>query len=278
MIRVDAHQHFWQYHPVRDSWITEDMSVIRRDFMPEDLEPLLAANGLDGCVLVQTDQSDDHTDWLLTLAEKHDFIKAVVGWTDLQSPDVKEKLSAYKKHKKLKGFRHILQGEQQRSFMLRHEFKNGIRQLANFGFTYDILIYPDQLRYTELLVKEYPDQPFVIDHLAKPYIRSNKIDEWRKEINAVARYPNVSCKLSGMVTEADWKTWTKESFRPYLDVVVNAFGVDRLLFGSDWPVCLVAASYADVVGIIRDYFSAFSEQEQAKVFGSNAVNFYNINN
>ena len=254
------------------------MSVIRRDFMPEDLEPLLAANGLDGCVLVQTDQSDDHTDWLLTLAEKHDFIKAVVGWTDLQSPDVKEKLSAYKKHKKLKGFRHILQGEQQRSFMLRHEFKNGIRQLANFGFTYDILIYPDQLRYTELLVKEYPDQPFVIDHLAKPYIRSNKIDEWRKEINAVARYPNVSCKLSGMVTEADWKTWTKESFRPYLDVVVNAFGVDRLLFGSDWPVCLVAASYADVVGIIRDYFSAFSEQEQAKVFGSNAVNFYNINN
>jgi L-fuconolactonase len=278
MIRVDAHQHFWQYHPVRDSWITEDMSVIRRDFMPEDLEPLLAANGLDGCVLVQTDQSDDHTDWLLTLAEKHDFIKAVVGWTDLQSPDVKEKLSAYKKHQKLKGFRHILQGEQQRSFMLRHEFKNGIRQLANFGFTYDILIYPDQLRYTELLVKEYPDQPFVIDHLAKPYIRSNKIDEWRKEINAIARYPNVSCKLSGMVTEADWKTWTKESFRPYLDVVVNAFGVDRLLFGSDWPVCLVAASYADVVGIIRDYFSAFSEQEQAKVFGSNAVNFYNINN
>lgn len=274
--KIDAHHHFWQFDPVRDNWINDDMERIQRDFLPEDLLPLLTAAGISGCVAVQSNQSEDENDFHVALAEKHDFIKGIVGWVDLQAANVDERLAHYSGFKKLKGFRHVLQGEAQRDFMLRPAFLNGIGLLAKYNFTYDILIYEDQLQYLPAFVSAFPDQRFVIDHLAKPNIKAGTIDEWKKAMAAVAQFQNVSCKISGMVTEADWLRWTKDDFRPYLDAVVEAFGPDRLLFGSDWPVCLVAASYAEVVNIAVEHFSSFSASEQEKIFGGNAVRFYQL--
>jgi L-fuconolactonase len=277
MLRIDAHQHFWKFDPIRDTWIGPDMAGIQKDFMPADLEPLLQSAGFDGCVLVQVDPSEDENDFQLDNARRHDFIKGVVGWVNLQDPRVEEKLEKYARHPKLKGFRHILQGERDRALMLQPAFKNGIGLLRKFGFTYDILIFPDQLGYTREFVASFPDQPFVIDHMAKPYIKDRMItDEWKDAIRNVAAYKNTYCKISGMVTEADWKNWKPEHFKPYLDTVVDAFGMDRVLFGSDWPVCLVAASYEQVLQIVTDYFAAFSKDEQAAFFGGNAVKFYNL--
>jgi L-fuconolactonase len=274
---IDAHQHFWKFDPVRDSWITPEMAVIQKDFYPADLKPILQAAGVDGTVLVQVDQSEDENEFLLANAEKNDFIRGVVGWVDLQSPAIEERLQYYRRFPKLKGFRHVLQGEQDRALMLKPRFKKGIGLLKQFEFTYDILIYPDQLGYTRDLVAAYPDQPFVIDHIAKPDIKGNRLTaEWQVAIRAVAVHKQVYCKLSGMVTEADWKKWRAADIKPYLDTVVEAFGTQRIMFGSDWPVCLVAASYEQVIGILRDYFSAFSKAEQEAIFGGNAITFYNL--
>lgn len=275
--KVDAHQHFWNFDPVRDSWITNEMSVIQKDFLPQDLKPLLQQNNIDACIAVQADSSEAETNFLIELANENDFIKGVVGWVDLLSGQVKERLENYKQFTKLKGFRYILQGQQDRAFMLNPAFINGIKALQDFNFTYDILIFPDQLQYTKNLIAMFPHQKFVIDHLAKPYIKNKKIEEWEKDIKAIAEYKNVSCKISGLVTEADWKHWNKNDFTPYMDVVVNAFGTDRILFGSDWPVCLVAASYAEMLDIVKEYFSSFTKEEQQQIFGGNAINFYNLN-
>lgn len=275
-MRVDAHQHFWQFDPVRDNWINEDMAAIQKDFMPQDLQPLLAENGFDGCVAVQADQSEEQTNFLVRLAEQHPFIKGVVGWVDLQAENITERLQHFSQYKIIKGFRHVLQGEPQRDLMLSPAFVRGIKALKEFDFTYDILIFLDQLIYSKNLAAQFPEQKFVIDHLAKPHIKKKEIKEWTLDIESIAKLPNVHCKVSGMVTEADWKGWQKEDFRPYMDVIVENFGIDRILFGSDWPVCLVAASYKEVVDIVQDYFSAFSDSEQAKVFGGNAVSFYNL--
>jgi len=277
MLRIDAHQHFWKFDPIRDSWITDDMKVIQKDFSPADLKPVLKAARMDGCIAVQVDQSEDDNDFLLDHAARHDFIKGVVGWVDLQSPLVEERLSHYQRYPKMKGFRHILQGEKDRALMLKPAFKRGIGLLQQFGYTYDILIYPDQLGYARDFTAAFPDQPFVIDHIAKPYIKDKKIiDEWKAAIKAVAAHGNVYCKISGMVTEADWKNWKKEDFRPYLDTILKAFGTARVFFGSDWPVCLVAASYSQMLEIVEDYFSSFSKNEQAAFFGGNAMKFYNL--
>lgn len=276
MQRIDAHQHFWRYHPVRDSWITEDMSVIQADFLPADLEPLLQQHQIDGCVLVQSDQTEVNNLFMLQLATENDFIKGVVGWIDLQADDIEARLQHFSSYKKLKGFRHVLQGETQRDFMLRSAFKKGISLLSQFGYTYDILIYPDQLNYSQQLVSSFPNQLFVIDHLAKPYINKREIKDWKADMQQMAAHPNVYCKLSGMVTEGDWKDWKNEDFFPYLDVVVNAFGTDRIMFGSDWPVCLLAATYGQVLQIVESYFSSFSEQEKEAVFGGNAIKFYQL--
>jgi L-fuconolactonase len=274
---IDAHQHFWKFDPFRDSWITDEMSVIQKNFLPADLEPVLEAAGVDGCVVVQSDQSEEENEFQLENAKKNDFVRGVVGWVDLQSPDVEEKLAHYRRWPKMKGFRHVLQGEKDRALMLKPAFKKGIGLLKQFGYTYDILIYPDQLGYTRDLVAEYPDQPFVIDHIAKPDIRGNKLHaEWQSAIRAVAVHKQVYCKISGIVTEADWKKWKPADLKPYLDTVVEAFGTDRIMFGSDWPVCLVAASYAEVIGVFRDYFSSFSKDEQDAFFGGNAITFYNL--
>ena len=276
-MKIDAHQHFWKFDPIRDSWIGEDMKVIQRDWMPADLKPVLEAAGIGGSVVVQSDQSEDENEFQLENAKRFDFIKGVVGWVDLQSPHVEDKLAHYRTFPKLKGFRHVLQGEKDRALMLKPAFKRGIALLQKFGFTYDVLIFPDQLGYTREFAAAFPDQPMIIDHIAKPNIRDKKLmAEWKAAIRAVAAQENVSCKISGMVTEADWKGWKPEDFSPYMDVVVEAFGPSRILYGSDWPVCLVAASYQQVWELVSNYFSSFSTDEQNAFFGGNAIKFYNL--
>jgi L-fuconolactonase len=277
MLKIDSHQHFWKFDPVRDSWIDDQMIAIRRDFLPAELESILTGNGFDGCITVQSDQSEKENEFQLANAKQHDFIKGIVGWVDLQSEQIEERLAYYKQFEKMKGFRHVLQGEVQRDFMLRPEFLNGISLLRKYGFTYDILIFPDQLKYTADFVSRFPNQPFVIDHLAKPGIKNHQINEWESDRRALAKFENVFCKVSGMVTEADWKAWKPEDFHPYLDVLVDAFGVDRLMYGSDWPVCNLAGIYERVVGLVKDYFSTFADAEQQKLFGGNAAKFYTIN-
>lgn len=276
-MRIDAHQHFWIFDPVRDSWISDEMPMIRKDFLPTDLKPLLEETGFDGCVAVQAAQSDSETKFLVALAQDNSFIKAVVGWIDLLSDDIERNLEVLQQYQVLKGFRHILQAEKDRAFMLRPDFKRGIRALGKLGFTFDLLVLPDQLAFTKELVRAFPDQKFVIDHLAKPLIKSGKVEGWEKDMRELARCNNVWCKLSGMVTEGDWHNWKQQDFDPYLDVVVDSFGVQRIMYGSDWPVCLVAASYQETFFIAKRYFSSFSRQEQEFIFGGNAVEFYQIN-
>ncbi|HRH61031.1 MAG TPA: amidohydrolase family protein [Chitinophagaceae bacterium] len=275
-MKIDAHQHFWKYNPLQHAWINDEMRMIQKDFMPQDLQPVLQQNNIDGCVLVQVDQTEEENIFLLNNAAQFDFIKGVVGWVDLQSPNITEGLEYYQQYKKMKGFRHILQGETQRDFMLRPAFMSGISLLSKYNFTYDILIFPDQLQYALQFVKAFPHQRFVIDHIAKPYIKDKKIDDWKRDMLQFKFFENVYCKISGMVTEADWQNWKYEDFVPYLDVVVESFGTDRIMFGSDWPVCLVAASYERMLGIVKKYFSSFSKGEQQKFFGDNAMKFYNL--
>jgi L-fuconolactonase len=252
------------------------MSVIQKDFLPQDLLPVLKENGIDGTVVVQSDQSEEENEFHLNNAKQFDFIKGIVGWIDLQAENIEERLAYYKQFEVMKGFRHVLQGEQDRALMLKPKFKRGIGLLSKYSFTYDVLIHADQLQYTEEFAAAFPDQPFVIDHIAKPYIKDKKIDEWKGAIQAVSQHKNVYCKISGMVTEADWKHWKKDDFKPYLDTVLEAFGINRIMFGSDWPVCLVAASYNEVISIVKDYFSSFSPNEQEMFFGGNATAFYNL--
>jgi L-fuconolactonase len=272
---IDAHQHFWQYHPVKHSWINDDMSVIRKDFYPAELQPILQQQQIDGCIAVQADQTEAETDWLISLADKVAFIKGVVGWVDLRADTIRERLAHYHQFPIVKGFRHILQGEDP-SFMLQPDFLRGIKALQEFGFSYDVLIYPKHLPAALALVKQFPEQLFVIDHLAKPDIKNGEITDWKKGMEAMALCPNVFCKVSGMVTEADWHHWQPTDLFPYLDIVTDAFGMQRLLYGSDWPVCLVAASYERMMAPVKEYYSNFSAAEQAALFGQNAAAFYHV--
>lgn len=277
-MKIDSHQHFWRFDPVRDSWINDEMKVIRKDFLPEDLGPILMENDIDGCVAVQADQSEEQNAFLLKLAAANSFIKGVVGWVDLRAGNIKDSLEFYHDFDKMKGFRHVLQGEEDRALMLKKEFKRGISLLEGYGYTYDILIYPDQLKYTAEFVNDFPHQRFVIDHIAKPNIKDKKLGEWEKNIKAVAQHLNVYCKVSGMVTEADWSNWKGEDFKPYLDVVFEAFGTKRVMYGSDWPVCEVAGGYQKMIGLVQDYTSVLSRNEQELFWGDNAINFYNLTN
>ena len=237
MKRIDSHQHFWKFDPVRDSWINDDMKVIQTDFLPEDLQPILEQNGFDGCITVQSDQDYGENRFQLNNAEGNNFIKGIVGWVNLSSPHVGKDLEYLSQFEKMKGFRHVLQGERQRDLMLQPSFMNGISLLNQYDFSYDILIFKDQLQYLPKFVSSFPDQPFVLDHISKPDIKTGEIDLWKKDISVLGQFQNLYCKISGMVTEADWKGWNKENFNPYMDVVVETFGVDRIMFGSDWPVC-----------------------------------------
>ncbi|UFH53780.1 amidohydrolase [Spirosoma sp. KNUC1025] len=274
---IDAHQHFWHFDPVRDSWITDDMAIIQRDFLPADLEPVLSANGIDGCVAVQASQSEEETLFLVNMARSYDIVKGVVGWVDLQSDQLPQRLEALSSHPEIKGYRHVAQAEPD-DFLARPAVVEGIRQLAAFGLTYDILIYPNQLKAALHLVREVPELNFVIDHLAKPHIKKREISRWSNFMVEIARHPNVSCKLSGMVTEADWHNWSKADFFPYMDVAFESFGPDRLMFGSDWPVCLVAANYTQVKTLVEEYVAPWGQEAREKVFGANAVSFYKLAN
>lgn len=276
MARIDAHQHFWKYDPVRDAWINADMHKIQRDFLPGDLAPILKKNGIDGTIAVQADQSEEENEFLLGLAQKNDFIKGVVGWIDFRAPNADERLSHYKAFPKMKGFRHVLQGEKDRAYMLLPDFKKGISLLEKYGYTYDILIYPDQLEYALAFCQAFPAQPFIIDHLAKPAIKTDGLLPWKKEITKFRDQEHVLCKVSGIITEADWQNWSAVDIYPYLDVVVNTFGTGRLVYGSDWPVCLVAGEYTRMKQLIVQYFDGFSTAEKEAIFGGNAERFYNL--
>jgi L-fucono-1,5-lactonase len=275
-MRVDSHQHFWHYHPVRDAWITDEMAVLKRDFLPADFLPELRANGIDACVAVQADQSEEETRFLLDLAEKHREIAGVVGWVNLLDERVEERLEYFSHFRKLRGFRHIVQAEPDDRFLMRKEFLRGVGMLSRFGFTYDILIYARHLPVAAEFVQQFLSQKFVVDHMAKPQIKALELDDWSRGMRAIAKHPNVWCKVSGLVTEADWKRWTCDDFRPYLDVVFEAFGFDRLMFGSDWPVCLLGGNYRNVKAIVDDYTQSFSAADKEKVFGGNAIRFYGL--
>ena len=273
---IDSHQHFWKYNPVKHSWINEQMSVIRRDFLPSDLKPVYVKNGVDGCVAVQADQTLAETDFLLEHAHNNAFVKGVVGWVDLRSADVDKDLEKYAKDKHLKGYRHIVQEEADHNFMLRPDFLRGISKLEQYGAVYDILIFPHQLGATLELVKKFPNQKFVIDHIAKPYIKDGFYDGWATMMKEVAKHENVFCKISGMITEADFKSWTPEQIHPYMLLALEAFGPERCMYGSDWPVCLVAGTYTQVEELTTNFISSLSTTEQAAIMGQNAVDFYGL--
>ena len=277
MATIDSHQHFWQFNPTRHDWITDDMSVIQRDFLPSDLDPILQKNNIDGCISVQADQTEVETDFLLKLADNHDFIKGVVGWVDLRADNIYERLEHYSQFKGLKGFRHIVQGETDTEFMLRPKFKNGITELKLYDFTYDILIYHDQLAQAIQFVKLFPNQKFVLDHIGKPDIKSGEYALWQINITKLALHQNVYCKISGMVTESEWDDWKPSDFKIYLDTVVKAFGTERLMYGSDFPVCTLAATYEAQLNIVTSYFSSFTNVEKRKIMGDNASKFYGLN-
>ncbi|TXE10480.1 amidohydrolase family protein [Gelidibacter salicanalis] len=274
-MKIDAHQHFWQFDPQRDSWITDDMRVLKRDFLPEDLQPLLQQHQFDGCVAVQADTSEKETEFLLNLADQHPFIKGVVGWLDLCSDAIDERLAHFSTNKNLKGLRHIVQAESN-GYMLRKDFQRGISVMENYNLTYDILIFPHQLEEAIALVNTFPNQKFILDHCAKPYIKDGRIKTWKRHIETLSGFENVDCKVSGLTTEADWKHWDNMIMQPYLDVIFNAFGTKRTLFGSDWPVSILAGTYAETVGLVQSYIAQFSETEQQHIMGLNAKTWYHL--
>jgi L-fucono-1,5-lactonase len=276
-MKIDAHQHFWRYDAQRDSWITDDMRAIRRDFLPADLQRVIEANGFDGCVAVQADQSEAETQFLLDLARRHPFIKGVVGWVDLRAEprELEATLERLAADPRLRGVRHVAQAEPD-DFLTRGEVVRGIGCLARASLAYDILIYAHQLPAAIALASRLPDQRFVLDHLAKPPIKSGALEPWAASLGELARRPNVWCKLSGLVTETDWADWRPGQLRPYLDVALEAFGPGRVMFGSDWPVCLVAGSYERVLGVVADYAASLSKTERAALFGGNAARFYGL--
>lgn len=274
-MKIDSHQHFWKYDPIRDAWIDETMEAIQRDFLPKDLEPILRDKGIDGCVSVQADQSERETHFLLDLAENHNFIKGVVGWIDLKSPNIDERLEYFSQFPKLKGFRHIIQAEPD-GFMMDEMFIRNVNKLQLHQFSYDILIFENQLNETVQFVRRLPEVRLVIDHIAKPVIKESSFEQWASYMKKLASYQNVHVKLSGMVTEADWEHWQKKDFEPYLETCLEYFSADRLMFGSDWPVCLLAGEYKDVIGIIEDFIDGLSETEQDDIMGKTATNFYQL--
>jgi L-fuconolactonase len=275
-MRVDSHQHFWRYSATEYPWMTEPLAALRRDYLPEHLHGHLEDHGMAGSIAVQARQSLAESRELLDLAAHHPSIKGVVGWVDLRSEAVARQLEEFAPNSRFVGVRHVVQDEPDDNFMLRADFQRGIALLKQFDLAYDILIYPRQLPAAIELVTKFPEQPFVLDHIAKPMIKSHTMSPWQEQIRDLARRPNVHCKISGMVTEAAWGQWEDEDFRPYLDVVFEAFGVGRLMYGSDWPVCLLSAGYEHVFNLVRDYVRKLPQPVREKILGENAVEFYGI--
>lgn len=275
-VRIDAHQHFWKYNKEEYGWIDDSMSILRRDFLPQDLVLELRENTIDFTVAIQARQSLQESNWLIELAEQNGFIKGVVGWVDLRNDFVERDIENLCQHKKFKGVRHIHQDEEDSLFMFRKDFLAGINKLKKFGLTYDILIFPRQIKYVTELVNKFPDQLFVVDHIAKPFIKKGQLQPWKDYMHQLAKADNVYCKLSGMVTEASWDRWKSEDFVPYIEAILEMFGPARLMFGSDWPVSTVAARYEEVLCIVTNLISSLSDNEQARIMGLNAVDFYNL--
>lgn len=275
-MKIDSHQHFWHYNPGEFGWINDQMSVIRKDFLPADLKVELDKTGFNGSIAVQARQHLEETAWLLELASNHNFIRGVVGWVDLCSTELTKQLELLSANKKLVGVRHVIHDEPDDNFMLRPDFLKGIEQLQKYGLTYDILIFPKHLPNTLQFVKAFPDQVFILDHIAKPDIKNQVFTPWKENIDKLAKFPNVHCKLSGMVTEADWKRWKEEDMIPYLEIVLENFGFERVMIGSDWPVCKVAGQYGKVMDIVRNFIQNLSVAEQRAVLGENAQRIYNI--
>lgn len=275
-MRIDAHQHFWKYNPVEYSWISGSMMVLRRDFLPGDLLRHLKQVNFDGSIAVQARQNLEETRWLLKLAGEYDFIKGVVGWIDLCSEEAEGQIAEFASDPKLVAVRHVLQDEPDDKFMLKDSFLRGIRLLRKFNLVYEILIFPRHIPYTVNLVKQFPDQQFVLDHIGKPLIKDKILSPWKEGIQHLALLSNVSCKLSGMVTEASWKGWSKSDLVPYLDVIFDTFGPSRLMIGSDWPVCTLASEYKETMQIIIDYIASKSEADRELIMGMNAERIYNL--
>jgi L-fuconolactonase len=273
---IDSHQHFWIYDPEKQPWIGDDMKAIGRNYLPEDLKPVYEINHIDGCVAIQADQTLAETDFLLDLAQKNDFIKGVVGWVDLRVSDIDTILYQYSQFSKLKGFRHVLQEEADHNFMLRPDFLKGISALEKYNFTYDILVFPHQLLAVLELVSRFPNQKFIINHIAKPYIKDGFYKGWADLISVIGQYSNVYCKLSGMSTEADYISWTPQQIEPYMQLALDAFGSNRLLFGSDWPVSLVAGDYRKTKELVTNFIAKLSIKEQEAIMGGNAIQFYKL--
>ena len=276
MIGIDAHQHFWRYDAQAYGWIGPDMALLKRDYMPADLRPLQQEMGIAGTVAVQARQTLEETYWLLQLADEHPFIRGVVGWADLRDPEVGMALERMRAHPRLCGIRHVVQDEPDDQFLLGDAFCQGVGRLAEFDLAYDLLVMPRHLPAACALVERFPDQRFVLDHIAKPPIKAGRISPWDEDIRRLAAHPNVTCKVSGLVTQADWQAWQPDQVYPYLDVVFEAFGMERIMLASDWPVCTVAGSYARVMRLALDYVSQFSVSEQASLCGDNARRCYRL--
>ncbi|QNF35739.1 amidohydrolase family protein [Adhaeribacter swui] len=275
-MRIDAHQHFWQYSPATHDWITPEMAVLQRHYLPEDLAGNLKKAGFTGCVAVQAAQTEAETEFLLNLAVEYFFIKGVVGWVDLRADDARERLAYFAQNPLFKGVRHVVQDEPDNLFLIQPAFLRGIALLQPLGLTYDILIFPRHLPVATQFVVQFPEQKFVLDHLAKPFIKKGELQPWAENLKKLASYPNVSAKLSGLVTEADWANWQPQDLSPYLDIALEAFGPERLMIGSDWPVCRLAGEYEAVMQVVVDFVTALSPDEQAAILGNNAVQFYNL--
>ncbi len=272
---IDSHQHFWKYDPVRDTWIDTTMDSIRKDFLPKDLLPILKENKIDGCIAVQADQSETETEFLLQCAEKNPFIKGVVGWVDLTANNLEERLEYYASNPLFKGVRHIVQAEND-DYLLRDDVQNGIGKLLKYDLAYDILVFPNQLPSAIAIVEAFPNQKFILDHIAKPTISKAISEIWVHNIKQLSTHKNVYCKLSGMVTETINFKFKEDDFKPYIDVIFKAFGPDRIMFGSDWPVCLLAANYDKVLRIVNDYLENQSIEVKNNILGKNAIKIYNL--
>jgi len=272
---IDTHVHFWNYDPLRDNWITEDMYAIRKDFTPKNLMRVFNDLQISGCVAVQANQSEEENNFLLSLAEQSDLIKGIVGWIDLQSPNLEERLNYWSFFKLIKGWRHVLQAENE-AFILNKDFINGIRKLKSYKYTYDLLVYHDQLTHLIKMVDQIPDQPFILDHCGKPNIKSGEIKDWTANIKILAQNPNVHCKVSGLLAEADWKNWTEAELFKIFDIIFENFGVKRVLYGSDWPVILISRPYSDWFNLISKYAERFTTEERSLLFGGNAKAFYSL--
>jgi L-fuconolactonase len=275
-MKIDTHQHFWKYNDRDYGWMAAGMDKLRRDHLPTDLLPLIDAAGIGATVAVQARQCFEESTWLLELADHYPFIRAVVGWVDLSSERVVEQLEQLAQQPKFRGVRHVVHDEPDDGFMLRQSFLHGLGQLKRFGLTYDLLLFPRHLPVACDVVKRFPDQLFVLDHIAKPPVEAKEMEPWARDLKRLARFANVSCKISGLVTEVKWDSWEARDFEPYLDVVLSAFGPHRLMIGSDWPVCTLAADYTSVINVATAYLGRLSDDEQHAILEKNPIEFYSI--